>query len=66
MKALLSFYIGSIAVTSCFKEIIQYEIEHISFAIRSDLCYITFSDDDDILSCTVSSGHFCRLDRAFH
>ena len=34
--------------------------------IRSDLHYITFPDDEKICDCIVSSGHFCRLDRALH
>ena len=27
---------------------------------------ITFPDDQNILSCVASSGHFCRLDTALH
>ena len=28
--------------------------------------YITFVDDDNMLSCIVSTGHFCILDTVLH
>ena len=46
--------------------IFQYEIDHGCFVIRSYLCYITFPDDENVLDCIVSSGHFCRIDTALH
>ena len=33
---------------------------------QSVMHYITFPDDDNLLSCVFSSGHFCRLDAALH
>ena len=48
------------------KKSFQYEIDHKYFAIRSDLHYITFPDDENVLSCLVSSGHFSRLDTTLH
>ena len=48
------------------KKSFQYEIEHRHFAIRSDLHYITFPDDENVLSFVVSSYHLCRLNTALH
>ena len=28
--------------------------------------YISFLDNDNVLSCVVSTGHFCRLDTVLH
>ena len=36
----------------------QYEIEHRFFEINSDLSFITFPDNENVLNCIVSSGHF--------
>ena len=47
------------------KKSFQYEKEHRIFAIRSDLCSITFPDEN-VLNCAVLSGHFCGLDNALH
>ena len=44
----------------------QPEKGHRYFMNRSDLHYISFPDDKNVLCCTVSSGHFCRLDTALH
>ena len=44
----------------------QHEKEHSYFMIRSDLHYISFPNDENVLSCIVSAGHFCRLDTALH
>ena len=34
--------------------------------VRSDLRHLMFPDDDNILSCRVSTGHSCCLDTALH
>ena len=46
------------------KKSFQYEIEHRYSALRSDLHYISFPDNENVLHCIVSSGNFSRLDNA--
>ena len=43
-----------------------YETVHMYFASRSDMLYISFLEDDNVLSCVVFTGYFCRLDTALH
>ena len=51
---------------SILKKSFQYEIEHRYFATRSDLCYLMFPEDKNVLICMVSSEYFCRPDTTSH
>ena len=43
------------------KKVFSYEIDNPYIAIRSDGNYLTIPIHDDILTCTISAGHFCNL-----
>jgi len=43
------------------KKVFSYEIKNPYIAIRSDGSYLTIPLHDDILTCTISAGHFCNL-----
>ena len=43
------------------KKVFTYSLESTYIAIRSDGNYLTLPLHDDILMCTISAGHFCRL-----
>ncbi len=43
------------------KKVFTYEIENPYLAIRADGNYLTLPLHDDILSCSISAGHFCNL-----
>ena len=38
----------------------QYDLPYRYLAIASDVHYNTFQEDDDVLSCLISAGHFCE------
>ena len=44
----------------------QYDLSYKYLAIQLDVQYITFPYEDDILRCTISVGHFCRLNTAHY
>ena len=46
------------------KKIFSYEISNPYIAIESDGNYLTIPLHDDILTCTISAGHFCNLNTA--
>ena len=48
------------------KKSLHYEIADKYFAIGWDMRYITFPDDDNTLSCIVSTGQVCRLYTTLH
>ena len=43
------------------KKVFIYEIDNPYIAIQSDGNYLTIPIHDDILTCTISAGHFCNL-----
>ena len=43
-----------------------YETPYTYFTVWSDLWYINFPDDNNVLRCLVSTGHFCWLNIALH
>ena len=43
------------------KKVFSYEIDNPYIAIQSDGNYLTIPIHDDILTCTISAGHFCNL-----
>lgn len=46
---------------SKLKKTFIYELESPYIALRSDSNYFTIPVHDDILTCTISAGHFCQL-----
>ena len=43
------------------KKTFLYELKSPYIAMRSDSNYFTILMHDDILTCTISAGHFCKL-----
>ena len=43
------------------EKVFSYEISNLYIAIQSDDNYLTIPLHDDILTCTISVGHFCNL-----
>jgi hypothetical protein len=43
------------------RKVFTYEIESPYIALRNDGNYLTIPTHDDILTCTISAGHFCNL-----
>ena len=43
------------------KKVFTYDLDNSYIALRSDSNYFTIPMQDDILTCTISAGHFCNL-----
>lgn len=43
------------------KKVFTYELESPYIALRHDGNYLTIPTHDDVLTCTISAGHFCNL-----
>ena len=48
------------------RKIFTYQINDPYLAIGSDGNYLTIPVPDDILTCTISAGHFCNLNTPLH
>ena len=44
----------------------QFDLPYKYLAIKSDVWFITITDNDDVLGYMVSAGHFCRLNATPH